>query len=318
MERRPQHTDAERGLVFNIQKFSLHDGSGIRTLVFLKGCPLRCVWCSNPEGQFCAPQLVYDERKCIGTEACANACLQACQVDAIAARDDGKVEIDLDRCNACGQCVVVCPPRALELLGESLTVEEVLEVVEQDGAFYARSGGGLTLSGGEPLTQPAFAARLLEAAQARGIDTAVETSGYAHWSDLEKVCRHANQVFYDLKCMDSEKHREGTGVENARILENLRQLCEAFPELPVVVRTPVIPGFNDSPAAIQAIAAFVGALPRPVRYELLPYHRFGEAKYRELGREYPLPEAQPPSEAHMAALSRLAQDAKRASESGAL
>lgn len=313
MEQRQQRTDADRGLVFNVQKFSLHDGSGIRTLVFLKGCPLRCAWCSNPEGQFCAPQLAYDERKCIGRQACQDACRRECPVEAIAARGDGKVEISLDRCNACGQCVGVCPSRALELLGESLTVEEVLEVVEQDSAFYVRSGGGLTLSGGEPLTQSAFAARLLAAAQARGIDTAIETSGYAHWSDLEKICPHVNQVFYDLKSMDSEKHRAGTGVGNERILENLLRLCKVFPDLPVVVRTPVVPGFNDSSAEIRAIAAFVGGLPRPVRYELLPYHRFGELKYRGLGRNYPLPEIQPPSEEQMASLARIADEAKRSS-----
>ncbi len=311
MEGRPRHADAERGLVFNIQKFSLHDGSGIRTLVFLKGCPLRCAWCSNPEGQTCAPQLAYDERRCIGRTACRDACRRACPVDAIAARDDGKVAIDLDRCTACGECVLVCPSRALERLGDSLTVDEVLDVVEQDGAFYARSGGGLTLSGGEPLTQAAFAARLLEAARARGIDTAIETTGYAHWADLEKVCRHANQVFYDVKCLDPDRHREGTGVENPRILENLRRLCEAFPELPVVVRTPVIPGFNDAPEAIRAIARFVAGLPRPVRYELLPYHRFGEPKYRELGRALPMPDVAPPSPARMAELERVADAARR-------
>jgi pyruvate formate lyase activating enzyme len=305
MRRSPEH--GERGLVFNIQKYSLHDGSGIRTLVFLKGCPLRCVWCSNPEGQSCAPQLAYDERKCIGRQACEDACRKACEVDAIAARDDGKVSIVADRCTACGECVLVCPSRALERLGDSLTVDEVLEIVERDSAFYARSGGGLTLSGGEPLTQPEFSARLLETAQARGIDTAIETTGYAHWSDVERVCRHANQVFYDVKSIDSAKHREGTGVENARILDNLRRLCETFPTLPVVVRTPVIPTFNDSPAEIRAIADFLVGLPRPVRYELLPYHRFGEAKYRELGRDYPLPEVQPPSEEQMAELSRIAE-----------
>jgi pyruvate formate lyase activating enzyme len=190
-------------------------------------------------------------------------------------------------------------------------VDEVLEVVEQDGAFYARSGGGLTLSGGEPLTQPAFAARLLQSAQARGIDTALETSGYAHWSDLQRVCRHVNQIFYDLKAMAPEKHREGTGVGNQRILENLRRLCRAFPKLPLVVRTPVVPAFNDSPAEIRAIAAFVGRLSRPVRYELLPYHRFGAAKYAGLGRDYPLAELRPPSREQMAALSRVAEDARR-------
>ena len=301
--------DGERGLVFNVQRFSLHDGTGIRTLVFLKGCPLRCRWCSNPEGQLCAPQLAYDDRKCIGRADCGDLCRRVCPVDAIEARDDGKVEIALDRCNACGQCVVECPSRALDLLGESLSVNEVLTVVEQDDAFYARSGGGITLSGGEPLTQPAFAARLLEAAQARGLHTAIETTGYAHWADLERVCRHADQVFYDVKCMGSDWHREGTGVENERILRNLQRLCGAFPALPIVVRTPVIPGFNDSPAEIRAIARFVTGLPRPVRYELLPYHRFGEAKYRELGRSYPMAGLEPPSPKRMAMLASIAEEA---------
>ena len=308
MPRRPER--GERGLVFNIQKFSLHDGSGIRTLVFLKGCPLRCIWCSNPEGQTCAPQLAYDERKCIGRDACEDACRRACDDDAIEARDDGKVTVLGDRCTACGECVLVCPSQALERLGDSLTVDEVLAVVERDGAFYTRSGGGLTLSGGEPLTQPDFAARLLAEAQSRGIDTAVETSGYAHWSDVERVCRHANQVFFDVKAMDCDKHREGTGVENVRILENLRRLCETFPGLSVVVRTPVIPGFNDTPEEIRAIASFVGELPRGVRYELLRYHRFGEAKYHELGRDVPMPDVPPPTDEQMAALSRVAQEAR--------
>ncbi len=304
----PHHGSPDRGLVFNVQRFSLHDGSGIRTLVFLNGCPLRCQWCSNPEGQTCAPQLAYDADTCIGREACGAACQRACQDDAIHPTDDGKVRVDLTACTACGECVLVCPPRALERLGESMSVAEVLDAAEHDSAFFARSGGGLTLSGGEPLVQADFAARLLEAARARGIGTALETSGCAPWSDLEKVCRHADEIFYDLKCMDSERHRQGTEVGNERILDNLRRLREEFPELPVVVRTPIVPGFNDAPEDVRSICDFLTALPGAVRYQLLPYHRFGEPKYRKLGREYPRPDLEPPSPEQMAALRRVIEE----------
>jgi pyruvate formate lyase activating enzyme len=274
--------------------------------VFLKGCPLRCQWCANPEGRLPTLQLVYEARRCIGTQACGAACQAVCAPGAIRAGRDGKVVVDRRRCTICGDCIAPCPPRALEIAGQSMTAEDVLRLVEADGPFHARSGGGVTLSGGEPLAQAPFAARLLAAAKAAGIDTAVETSGYAPWDDLERVCRHANQVFYDVKCLDREKHRQSTGVDNARILKNLRTLCELLPQLPIVVRTPVVPGFNDSAAEIGAIAAFVHTLPRAVDHELLPYHRFGEPKYGKLGWRYPLPDVQPPSPQTIAELRRIA------------
>jgi pyruvate formate lyase activating enzyme len=217
----------------------------------------------------------------------------------------------VNRCEACARCVRACPAEAFELRGESLSVAEVLAAVEEDGLFYARSGGGLTVSGGEPLVQADFAARLLQAARERGLDTALETSGCGRWDDLERVCRHADQVFYDVKTLDSERHREWTGVGNERILENLRRLCEAFPELPVVVRTPVVPGFNDDPASIRAIADFLETLARPVRYELLPYHGFGEPKYAQLGRSYALTGLAPPERGRMQELERVAEGARR-------
>ena len=207
-ERAP--TTRTSGPVFNIQRFSLHDGSGIRTLVFLKGCPLRCVWCSNPEGQSCAPQLAYRINRCIGRAACGDACRTVCDVDAIHAAAEEKVSIAFDRCTACGHCVEVCPSQALRFLGERMSVEDVLRIVEEDSLFYARSGGGLTLSGGEPLLQAAFAASACSTtAQARGLDTAIETSGCAPWHELERVCHHVNEVFYDVKCLDSSRHRQG-------------------------------------------------------------------------------------------------------------
>jgi pyruvate formate lyase activating enzyme len=301
--------ESERGRVFDIQRFSLHDGSGIRTLVFLKGCPLRCTWCSNPEGQSCAPQLAYHANRCIGRAECGDACRTVCEFDAIRAAAEQKVSIALDRCTACGRCVEVCPSRALRMLGELMSVEDVLRIVEEDSPFYARSGGGLTLSGGEPLLQAGFAERLLETARARGLDTAIETSGCAPWHELERVCHHVDEVFYDVKCLDAARHRRGTGIGNERILENLRRLCEVFPTLRVTVRTPVIPGFNDAPEAIRAVVDFLNELPGSLCYELLPYHRFGEPKYTELGLAYPLPGVEPPSAARMADLNRIVAEA---------
>jgi pyruvate formate lyase activating enzyme len=191
-----------------------------------------------------------------------------------------------------------------------MTVDEILERVERDGLFFARSGGGLTLSGGEPLLQSDFAVRLLEEAARRGIDTAVETSGCVPWKDLERACGHVGQIFFDVKSVDATRHREATGIGNERILENLQRLCEGFPELPVVVRTPVVPGFNDEPGDIQAICDFLGELPRRVRYELLRYHRYGEAKYRKLGQEYALANLEPPSTQRMASLQRIVEEAR--------
>ncbi len=292
------------GLVFNIQKFSLHDGSGIRTLVFLKGCPLACRWCSNPEGQARSAELAYNPEKCIGMTECAE-CVPACKLGAIQPGDDGKVEIDRERCNNCGKCVEPCPSMALELFGKPMTVEDVLEVVEEDSRFYARSGGGLTVSGGEPLLQARFARRLLEAAQSRGIDTALETSGHGRWEDLEDLCQHVDQVFYDVKCIDPEKHKKGVGVGNKLILENLQRLCRRSTGLRVTVRTPVIPGLNDSLEEIEAIANFVESLPGSCQYELLPYHGFGEPKYRQLGMEYPLRDLKPPTEEQMDRLRKI-------------
>ena len=296
-----------RGLVFNIQKFSLHDGSGIRTLIFLKGCPLKCRWCANPEGQSQLPELAFAAEKCIGTNECG-LCMQACQPQAISETDDGVIAIDRACCTNCGDCADACPAKALELFGDFMSADDVIKIVEEDSAFYARSGGGLTVSGGEPLMQAGFVIRLLKTAQGRGINTAIETTGYCRWDILEAACHGANQIFYDIKSLDPEKHKSETGVDNKVIVENLQKLCHHFPETPITVRTPVVPGFNDAPEDIKAIAGFIETLPGTIEHELLPYHRFGESKYKQLGKEYPLTGLEPPPHEQIAGL----RDASRA------
>jgi pyruvate formate lyase activating enzyme len=302
-EREPEN--GNRGLIFDIQKFSLHDGEGIRTLVFFKGCPLACAWCSNPESQAYSAELVYTRDQCIGTREC-DRCLSACGARAIGRGSDGKIEIDRRRCDDCGECTHVCPAKALEMSGEVMSVDQVIRVVEEDGGFYVRSGGGLTVSGGEPLSQAGFVRKLLVTARGRGLDTAIETSGLCAWKSLEAVAPYVDQIFYDIKCVDPKKHERATGVSNEVILENFRKLRKHFPETALVVRTPVIPGVNDAEEDIRAIVEFIDGAGGASAHELLRYHGFGEPKYRKLGRAYPLDRAEPPSEERMSALGKIA------------
>ncbi len=281
-----KQVDSRRGCVFNIQRYSLHDGPGIRTLVFLKGCPLRCKWCCNPESQRIHPELAYNSGKCIGTKECGW-CIEECPDRAVHENEDGTVRIDRDACQECLQCVEFCPSQAMSRFGKLMSVDEVLHAVEADGIFYARSGGGITLSGGEPLAQADFACELLLQARRRRINTSMETCGFVQWKDLERACRALDSILFDIKSMDLGKHIEFTGVSNELILENFRRLCATFPNLPKRVRTPVIPGFNDTEEDIRAIIAFIKDKPN-VEYELLAYHRFGQPKYRYLDREYEL------------------------------
>lgn len=282
-----------RGTVVNIQKYSLHDGPGLRTTVFLKGCPLRCQWCSNPEALRPKPQLMLRESLCIGMEACGSRCAAACPEAAngvIRTAPSGKVQIDFDRCTDCGLCAPACPAKALEMAGKEMSREQVMLRVEQDAAFYRRSGGGLTLSGGECTMQPEFAVALLRDARAQGLPTAIETSGYAKWESLAQVAELADLVHFDIKHVDSARHLEFTGVRNELILENFRRLGALLPAERIVVRTPVVPGFNDTPEDIGAIARFVKSVSDEIVYELLPYHRLGENKYGCLGMPYPAAE----------------------------
>jgi pyruvate formate lyase activating enzyme len=305
MARNNDSNGAPKGLIFNIQKFSLHDGPGIRTIVFLKGCPLACIWCPNPESQSTAPELIYSSDRCIGTEEC-DRCGVVCLERALTEDDDGKMCVDRSICDGCGDCAFVCPSHALEGSGEWVGVDDVVRIVEEDDAFYTRSGGGLTVSGGEPLAQGAFVLALLNAVRSRGIDTAIETSGLCTWKTMRDVAPLTDRVFFDIKCMDPEKHEQVTGVSNRKILQNFQRLRAEFPEVDVVVRTPVIRGVNDSEDDIRAIVEFVNDAGGATAYELLPYHGFGEPKYAKLGKHYGLSHLEPPSDERMKGLQRIA------------
>ena len=275
-----------QGMVFNVQRYSVHDGGGIRTIVFLKGCPLRCAWCSNPESQVMEPELARNELRCLGAEKCGF-CLKACSTGALSAPDGGLPKIDRSLCTRCMNCTGMCPSKALISYGARRTVADVIDTVEQDSPFYARSGGGMTLSGGEPLMQGEFALALLREAKKRRIDSAMECCGQASWPVMEQACGLLRELLFDIKVMDPQKHKDATGVNNTLILENFKRVQRDFPKLSVCVRTPVIPGVNDTPEDIKAILDFLSPYPN-VRYELLPYHRLGTQKYTFLDRTSPM------------------------------
>lgn len=282
------------GTIFNIQKYSVHDGPGIRTIVFFKGCPLSCRWCSNPESQSFKQELAFNDGRCLGLAKCVR-CVKACERQAVGV-DGEKPAFNRDLCAACDMpCVRACPASGVIAYGQRKTVAEVLKVVEQDSLFYSRSGGGLTLSGGEPLAQPEFALALLREARRRRLNTAMETCGHVPWDVLRQACGQLNTLLFDIKCLDSGLHKAFTGKGSELIQENFRKLVHEFPNLAIHVRTPVIPGFNDTPEQIRAIAELACAHPN-VTYEVLPYHRLGTQKYVFLDREIPMGEITLPTE----------------------
>jgi pyruvate formate lyase activating enzyme len=298
-----------KGTVLNIQHFCTHDGPGMRTNVFLKGCSLRCKWCSNPESIHAKPELAYNLSKCIGKDQCGF-CLKACPESAIFNVDsDVKVRVNWDLCTNCGKCVPVCPPEALYLFGREMTVDEVLAEVEQDGSFYRDSGGGITLSGGECQLQADFAAALLEEAHRRGINTAIETAFNVPWANVEKVLKHVDICLHDHKISDPERHKKWCGADNSRIRENQKRAYETFPQVKFIARTPVIPGINDDEAHIRSVLDFIRPHPNVVDYELLPYFRFGESKYSFLGRVYEMEDFKPPTPESLAQLQAIIDQA---------
>ena len=288
----------ETGIVFDLKKYSVHDGPGIRTTVFLKGCPLNCWWCHNPESQALARERIFRASRCIQCRACLDACSQG----AITWDGQGPVT-DGARCTLSGACVEVCYAEAREIVGQEMTVAQVMADVERDVAFYDESGGGVTFSGGEPLTQPEFLLALLRASKEREIHTVLDTCGQAAWKTLDRVRGYVDLFLYDLKLMDDARHRIYTGVSNRLILSNLERLSELGHE--IVLRVPVMPGINQDPESMAQIGTFAAALPSLLRVDLLPYHHTAAAKYERLERTYALPDMLPPSDEMMAELERI-------------
>jgi pyruvate formate lyase activating enzyme len=295
------------GRVFNIQRYSIHDGAGIRTLIFLKGCPLRCLWCSNPESQKGVPELGFIESRCVGSKTCGAPCVSACPVTAIRLNEQDKPFIEREKCDACGKCAEVCYQDSLKVVGREMSVCEVMAEVEKDRAFYWRSGGGITLGGGEPLTQYGFTAALLEAAHEEYLHTAIETCGHASWNHFETVLRHVDLLLFDLKHMDSERHRQLTGQPNELILDNLKKVPSIKNPQDVIIRIPVIPGCNDSLENIEATARFVAELGFE-QIELIPYHRLGVSKYAQYGMIYPLNDSESISQNHLQDLKDIVEN----------
>jgi len=266
----------ERGRIFNIQRFSVHDGPGIRTTVFLKGCPLSCLWCHNPEGGSFHPEIVVVESRCIECGECVSVCPLG-----LPSGVHGGWAGDKQRCVMCGTCVDVCPTEARQIAGRDMWVDEVMEEILKDRIFYDDSGGGVTFSGGEPLAQPRFLTAMLEACRAQGVHSAVDTSGLASKDRLLEMAGLANLILYDVKLVDAKRHRDYTGVSNETILENLRIL--GTNGYPIWLRIPVIPGVNDDAENIEATARLAASIPSVRRVSLLPYHRLGSDKLKRLG-----------------------------------
>jgi pyruvate formate lyase activating enzyme len=275
-------------MVFDVRKYSIHDGPGIRTTVFFKGCPLSCWWCHNPEGQDSRPELVYRKSRCVG----CGECVESCKRGAISLLS-GQISVDRANCLVCGNCSSTCSSDALSIAGKLMSVKEVLREIEKDEPFYEESGGGVTFSGGEPLMQPDFLNVLLKECKERAIHTTVDTCGYARYEIIRRIRDNVDLFLYDIKTLDSRKHRKYTGVSNQQILRNLKKLAENGSQ--IVISFPIIPGINDDDENVTRTAEFVGSLPNIQQVNLLPYHRAGIEKYKSLGKPYKLDKIQPPS-----------------------
>ena len=290
----------EKGLIFNIQKMSIQDGPGIRTTVFFKGCPLRCLWCANPESQNRKKEIAFFHGKCVQ----CGYCTQICPVQAITGSNQ-MFSIHREQCIQCLQCAKECCTNAKKIIGQEYSSKELLIEIFKDKEFYVKSGGGVTFSGGEPFLQYDFLLECLKECKKEGLHIAIETTGF---SDIEKILsasRYIDLIFYDLKHMDTQKHKKFTGVSNDTILHNFRTLTQYHKN--VIARIPLIPSFNDSETNIRKTAAFAANC-GAYRLEILPYHKLGIIKYQQLGREYQLPGCQTPSSTTLNRLLYIARE----------
>lgn len=286
------------GMIFNIQRFSIHDGPGIRTTVFLKGCSLRCFWCHNPESINPSPELQVFVHKCIRCGRCAEVCpVKAHSIEC------GRKVFKRNLCIQCGKCAEICYAGALEMAGEKISVKEVVDEVEKDRAFYENSGGGVTFSGGEPLVQKEFLKELLAESKRRGLHTAVETAGNVPWEAFEEITPFTDLFLYDVKVMDSKKHKAATGSANKRCIGNLKKLAEKGAN--IHIRIPVISRVNDTQEDMHEIVEFVKTTGRSIPMELLPFHRMGEGKYASLDLEYKAKEYEAPTDEKLQKLKQV-------------
>jgi pyruvate formate lyase activating enzyme len=295
-----RYNNENYGLIFNLQRFCVHDGPGIRTTVFMKGCPLSCRWCSNPESINPYSELMTYDRRCMLCGRCAEVCSKkAITVDKIR-------KIDRLRCNLCLECVNVCPTGAIKTVGQFMTIEEVLVEVKKDELFYQNSSGGITISGGEPLLQWKFVRRLLKECRQEGIHTALDTSGYAQWDIFQEVLEYTDLCLYDLKHAEAGSHTRGTGKSNRRIIENL-YLAASIAR--TWLRVPIIPQYNDSKEDIMNLIG-IAKKSNVEKVSLLPYHDYAKSKYRSLGRYYSTGKVKPPGNDYLQRLVELFRNAK--------
>lgn len=293
----PSTSQDASGIVFEIERFSVNDGPGIRTLVFLKGCPLRCAWCANPESHSFSPQLFYWKARCIG---CLE-CVKTCPRHALSAGADG-IQVNRSQCVSCGMCTEACNSKALLLSGRRMSVSEVMAEIKKDSPFYEKSGGGVTFSGGEALAQPEFLLALLRAAKQEDLHTCIETSGYASRQTIEVVAPYVDTFLYDLKAIDDAVHFACCGVSNKQILDNFEFLAR---EYSIIARLPLIPGYNDSPKDMELMVEFLKKNHQGGHVDLLPYHRLGVNKYTRLDMAYHLKDILPPSQKRMEELRQM-------------
>ncbi len=283
------------GIIFSIDRFVAEDGPGLRTSVFFKGCPLKCIWCHSPQSISDKPQLVFYSNRCIGCGSCVKVCPQNAQIVSEIER-----RVLWDKCDDCGKCAEICPSKASEMVGDWLTVEQVMDIVRRDMSYYKNSGGGVTFSGGEPTMQPRFLLACLKKCKEIGIHTALDTCGLVKWPVFDEILPYVDLFLYDIKDMDSEKHKKFTGVGNELILENLNRINQRGKS--IWVRVPLIPGYNDSETDISRIANFIRLMKSVEKVSLLPYNSAAGAKYQFIGKHYELEHVVHQSEEKLMAL----------------